>query len=121
MVTSNSKQRIANLEADCQLYANLFVAYQARNNDLDNFFLHENHAYPVSLSEYGKLRKCSAKSSFQQCLNDIATPSLLPPNVEVKIIDAAVFVNINKKNIGNTWAVLFGGNLYLIPIKRTVS
>ena len=39
------------------------------------FFAHENHAYPVSLSEYGKVRKSSAKSDFLQCLNGIVKPS----------------------------------------------
>ena len=96
VVTSNSKQRIAISEADLRLYANLFVACQARNSDLDNFFAHKNHVYLVSLSEYGKLRTFSAKSDFLQCLNDIVKPSLWPRNVEVKIIDAAAFVNINK-------------------------
>ena len=91
-----SKQRIANLEADRRFYANLFVVCQARDGNLDNFFAHENHAYPVSLSEYGKLRKCSAKWDFLQCLNDIVKLSLLPPNVEIKIIDVAAFVNIDK-------------------------
>ena len=79
-----SKQRIANLEADRRFYANLFVVCQARDGNLDNFFAHENHAYPVSLSEY------------VQCLNDIVKLSLLPPNVEIKIIDVAAFVNIDK-------------------------
>ena len=96
VVASKSKQRIANLKTDCPLYADLFVACQARAGDLENFFEHENHAYPVPLSEYGKLRKCSAKSDFLQCLDDIVKPGLSPPNVEVKIIDAATFFNINK-------------------------
>ena len=58
--------------------------------------VHENHAYPVSLSEYGKLRKCSAKSDFLLCLKDLAEPCLTPPAGEVKIIDAAGYININK-------------------------
>ena len=73
----------------------MFVACQDRDGDLDNFFAHENYAYPGSLSEYGERRKCSAKSNFLQCLNDIANPSLLQPNVEVKIIDASALVYIN--------------------------
>ena len=76
VVTSKSKQRIANLDADRRLYANLFIACQARDGDLDNFFAHENHVYPVSLSEYGKLKKSSAKSGFLQCMNNIVKPSL---------------------------------------------
>ena len=90
------------MEADCRLYANLFVACQARDGDLDNFFTHKNHAYPVSLSEYGKLRKCSTKSDFLQCLNDTVKPSLSPPILEVKIIDAAGYVNINKPKTSET-------------------
>ena len=56
--------------ADRRLYANLFVTCKARDGNLDN--------------------------AFACCLNDIVKPSLPPPNVEVQIIDAAAFVNINK-------------------------
>ena len=62
IVTSKSKQKIVNLNSDCKLYANLYVASQSRQGNLDNFFAHENHSYPVTLSEYGRLRKCTAKS-----------------------------------------------------------
>ena len=47
MVTSKSKQTIANLKANRRLYTNLLVACQARDGNLDNFFAFENHAYPV--------------------------------------------------------------------------
>ena len=103
VATSKLKQRITNLEADHRLYAILFVACQTRDGDLDNFFTHANHAYPVSLSEYGKLRKCFAKSDFLQCSNDIVKPSLSPPNVEVKIIVSAAFLNINKPKKSETF------------------
>ena len=48
VVTSKSKKRIANLEADPRLYTNLFVACQARDGGFNQFFAHENHDYPVS-------------------------------------------------------------------------
>ena len=54
---SKSKQKIATLNSERRLYANLYVACQSREGDLDNFFAHKNHAFPVSLSECGKLRK----------------------------------------------------------------
>ena len=94
VVTSKSKQRISTLEADRRLYASLFVA-------------HENHGYLVSLSKCGKLRKCSTKSDFLQRLNDIVKPNLSPPNVEVKIIDAAAFVNISKPKTLETFGQYF--------------
>ena len=49
------------------------------------------------------LRKCSVESDFLHCLNDILKPSLSLPNVEVKIIDAAGFVNINKLKTWETF------------------
>ena len=55
LVISKLKQRIGSLEADGRLYAYLFVAWQARDGNLDKYFTHENHAYPVSMSLYGKL------------------------------------------------------------------
>ena len=64
IVTSKSKNKIVNLTSDHQLFANLYVACQSRQGDLENFFSHENHSYPTSLSEYGRLRKCSNKSDF---------------------------------------------------------
>ena len=95
--------RSTNLEADRRPYADFFAVYQARDGDPDNFFAHENDAYPVSLSQYGKSRKCSAKPDFLQCLNDIVKPSLSPPNVEIELKNAAALVNINKPKISETF------------------
>ena len=111
VVTSKSKRRIANLEADRELYVNLFVACQVRDVNLDKPFAHQNNSYPVSLSEYEKLRKCSVKSDFLQCLNDIVKPILSSPNVEVKIIDAAAFVNISKPKISKTFEQYWSGKI----------
>ena len=52
---SKSKQKIADLYSERRLYAKLHVACHSREGDVDNFFAHENHAFPVSISEYGKL------------------------------------------------------------------
>ena len=95
--------RSTNLEAHCGPYADLFAVCQARDGDPDNFFAHENDAYPVSLSQYNKLRKCSAKLVFLQRLNDIVKPRLWPPNVGVKLKNAAAFANINKPKILETF------------------
>ena len=48
---SKSKQKIATLNSERRLYANLYVACQSTEGDLDNFFAHENHAFPDSISE----------------------------------------------------------------------
>ena len=101
IVTSKSKKKIVNLTSDRQLFANLYVACQSRQGDLENFFSHENHSYPI-LSEYGRLRKCSNKSDFLKCLEDLSKPSLESP-VEAKIVDGAAFVNINQPKTSTTF------------------
>ena len=68
---SKSKQKIATLNSERRLYANLYVACQSRQGDLDNFFACENHAFSVSISEYGKLRKATSKSDFLQCMESL--------------------------------------------------
>ena len=51
IVTSKSKQKIISLSSDRRLYTKLFVACQAREEDLEKFSAHENHFFPFSLSE----------------------------------------------------------------------
>ena len=58
-----AERTVTLLKADCRLLAKLYVRCQSRANDLENFFAPENYAFPLSLPEYGKLRKC-VKSDF---------------------------------------------------------
>ena len=102
IIISKTKQKMVSLDADWRLYANLYVACQSREGNLESFFAHENHSYPVSISEYGRLRKCSAKSDLLKCLEEVVEPSFSPPGVEVKVIDGAAFVNINMPRSSKT-------------------
>lgn len=75
LISLNKKLLVFKLKAiDMQIF---YVACQSRDGDLDNFLVHEKHLYPLSISEYGKLGKCLTKH-------------------EMKIIDGATFVNMNK-------------------------
>ena len=82
------------MKAERNLYANLYVACQSREGDLDNFFAHENHSYPVSISDHGQLNKCNNKSDFLECLEDNTSLEVIP-NVDMKVIDGAAFVHMN--------------------------
>ena len=55
--SSKGKMKAVSLKQEKYLYASLFVACQLRDCNLTEFFEHENHSYPPSISEYGKLRK----------------------------------------------------------------
>lgn len=66
----SKKLQMAELQSDVNLFGQLYIANQLRNGDIENFFSHENHAYPPALSEFGKLRTGS-KSDLLNCLDII--------------------------------------------------
>ena len=59
-----SKQREVNLKSDYSLFSRLFIANQSRHGDMADFFSHENHPWPLSLSDHGKLRLPPSKSNL---------------------------------------------------------
>lgn len=89
---NKSETKIAALRSDCsRLFARLYISCQSRDGNLEEFFKHENSASPPSLSGEGKLRG-GQKSDLVQCLE--VDSVLSTPAVDVKIIDAAVVVNM---------------------------
>ena len=64
----------------------VFIACQTRAGDLENFFAHENHPFPVSLSEYGSLSTHS-KSDFINCLKALSEPQYEPQTVHALVVD----------------------------------
>ena len=100
---SMSKQKLVSLKSERRLYANLYVACQSREGDLDNFFSHENHSFPVSISEYGKLRKCASKSHVLHCIESVAEAKYNAPVVSMKVVDGAAFVNMNPPKLSSTY------------------
>jgi hypothetical protein len=59
--------KVSALKTDCELFSRLYIACQCRDGDLAEFFRHENHPYPPSLSQDGSLR-FGTKSDLLQCL-----------------------------------------------------
>ena len=100
---SKSKQKIPTLISEKCLYANLYVAYQSREGNLDNFFAHENHAFPVPISEYDKLRKATSKFDFLHCMRSLVNVTYNAPDVSMKVIDGAAFVNMNRPKSSTTY------------------
>ena len=86
---SHAERTVMLLKADCWLFANLYVACKSRAGNLENLFAHEKHAFPVSLSECGKLQNCG-KSNFIRCLQNFQEPSLDPPDVQAIVADLAL-------------------------------
>ncbi|KAG0722479.1 hypothetical protein GWK47_044418 [Chionoecetes opilio] len=90
---SKVTQMVASLRSGCVLFSRLYIACQSRDGDLDNFFRHENNAYPPALSQLGKLR-LGTKADLTYCLEKLCTSEGEPPTVDVIILDGAAIVNM---------------------------
>ena len=101
---SKTSLQISSLKSDVSLFSRLFIACQSRDGNLEEFFLHENQAYPPSLSQHGKLR-LGNKSDLLHCLeNSIElNENLAVSNLDVVILDGAAVVNFLKPHTARTF------------------
>lgn len=65
---TNQGKKIKMLANNVALFAQLYVAMQSRDGDLDEFFSHEVQAFPPSLSDLGSLYLPGTKSELLKCL-----------------------------------------------------
>ncbi len=89
---SSASLKVSN---DVSLFSRLYIACQSRDGNLDEFFHHENQAYPPSLSQHGKLR-LGTKADLLPCLeNCVEQSDSLPSSLhlDVIILDGAAVVN----------------------------
>ena len=111
-----SANQIKAMQDDVELFSHLYISTQQREGDLDEFFSHENHAYPPSLSEYGKLR-LGAKSDLLKLLQDAETK---PDDCsfECRIFDGGALIHIfNPKNAGLIFSE-YSNQVFLPFLKR---
>ena len=86
--TSN---QVADLKSDCRLFSRLYIACQAREGNLEEFFKHENSSSPPALSCHGKMRT-GQKSELITCI-EVST-TFERPSVDAVVLDAAAIVNM---------------------------
>ena len=87
LATPSTKQKIASLSSDSRLYTNL-------GKEILIFF---------SLSEYEKLRKCTAKSDFLDCLDELGSSHFEQPAIQVKLVAGVAFVNMYQPRLSKTF------------------
>ena len=102
---SRVQQQIKSLKSDCSLFSRLYIASQLREGDIEEFFAHENQAYPPALSQMGKLRS-GTKSDLVRCLENLAPSQMNSsnPTLQVLIIDGAAVVNMLRPGTANTFS-----------------
>ena len=88
---SKAQQQLVSLKNDCNLFSQLYISCQFRDGNMAEFFKDENQAWPPSLSSAGNIR-LGQKSNLLQCLERNAL--VHSPEVDVKILDGAVVVNM---------------------------
>ena len=67
---SKQKQQLTSLFNNAELFSRLYISWQTRDGDLQEFSSYKNQASPLSLSDEGHLSK-SAKSYLLSCLEDL--------------------------------------------------
>ena len=101
-VKSKTDFQIATLKSNCSLFSQLYVSCLSRQSNLDDFFCHENQAYPPSLTDMGEMRS-TTKSHLVDCLTEevLAQPVLLP--FDASILDGPAIVNMVQPVVGQTF------------------
>lgn len=91
----SKSMKISELKSDVQLFSRLYIACQARNGDLEEFFGHENQRFPPSISQHGLIR-FGTKLDLLSCLEDISSTSrdIDQLHVDTIIVDGAVVVQM---------------------------
>lgn len=105
------KQQVASLKSDCNLFSHLYIASKFRDGNLEDFFAHENQAWPPSLSEHGKLRLPNKKSDLLTCF--AVECDLQPPSkFDVEIADGPAIVHsLSTSAVISTVMVFFSHGL----------
>ena len=126
VVASNKKQQAISMKERVNLFQDLYIGCKVRaNGDLAKFFAHENHYYPPSLSEYGKLRHPSSKSDFLQCLKGVTDQQFevyTRPVIDAAVIDGAPWIHLHPPRtslkFGEYSTVEVVTPLFELPVKR---
>ena len=83
------------LKNDVNLFSRLYIECQNRDGNLDEFFQHENQAFPPSLSDGGGIR-LGVKSDLLTCLEDFSQPRTEVPPTSCIVLDGAVIIHLLK-------------------------
>ena len=84
------------------------------------FFKHEHHNYPHSISEYGTLRKTS-KSDLLDCLQDYGSSTLTPQEFTAKVVDGAAAVQSLEARISKTFGQYASTGFYNSVVLRCLN
>jgi len=89
-------EQITMLKHDVGLFSRLYIVMQHREGDMATFFKHENHPYPPSVSDKGKIR-LRKKSDLLSVLPAEAEKEA-PVTFDSKVLHGAAVVHLLSTN-----------------------
>ena len=94
--------KISILNSDVNLFSRLYIVSQAREVDMDNFFVHEYHPWPPSLASNG-IMNTTSKSDLIGCFQNVVPFEETMPTVDAKVVDGAELIQTldSKKSISH--------------------
>ena len=99
---STFERKLQSMKTDCNLFAQIYLPCQARDGDVDQFFSHENHACPPSLSQGGKLW-LGSKADLRSCLEVETAAPEASPLVYSNFLDGAAVVQMLNPGTAKTF------------------
>ena len=100
---NKEKQQMVSLKSDVGLFSQLYISCQTRDGKLEEFFCHENQAYPPALSDCGKLH-LGTKSDLLTCLRELEGHSEQTPVTTCTVLDGAEIVQMLKPGSASNFA-----------------
>ena len=92
--TSKLQANVSSMKNDVQLFSRMYIACQARDDNLDSFFEHECHSWPPALAEgIGSMRPPMGKADILPCLEGLAPHPQDNPKPDTCIFDGAALVH----------------------------
>ena len=109
---------MASLKSDVGLFSRLYIGCQTREGNLEEFFRHENQAYPLSISDGSNLYQ-GTKSDLLTCLKEVSELHPDTPAVTSLIVDGAVIVQMLKPNTAKNFSE-YATNIFIPHIRSQV-
>lgn len=94
---------MASLKSDVGLFSRLYIECQTRDGNLEEFFRHENQAFPHTFSGGGNLH-LGTKSDLLMCLEDLHETQTETPVASSVIVDGAAIVQMLKPAAAKNFA-----------------
>ena len=92
---SKAKQQLTSMKSEVELFSRLYISCQSREGNMEDFFQHENQAWPPALSDGGRLR-FGIKSDLLTCLEELYPAQSKVPDATCTVLDGAAIIQMLK-------------------------